>query len=346
MSARLGDLVAQLGGELHGDSDLLVEQVASLEAAGPNHIAFMSSQRYRAALDGSAAGAVIVAPADGEGLSRSHIRVRNPQLYFARVAQLLNPDTCPSGGIDRGAIVHPEAFVDAQAFVGAGAVIGARTRIGANVFVGAGSVIGADCVVGAGTRLHANVTIYDRCIVGERCIIHSGAVIGADGFGFARDADACWVKIPQIGRAVIGNDVEIGANTTIDRGALDDTVIGDGVKLDNLIMIAHNVHVGDHTAMAACSGVAGSTHIGRRCMIGGSSNIMGHIDIVDDVVVSAVTFASKSITQPGIYTGSIPSMEHREWSRNFARIRQLDAMAERLRTLERQLASLQSIKEE
>ncbi len=212
--------------------------------------------------------------------------------------------------------------------------------------IGAGSVVGDDCVIGAATRLHARVTLYASCVVGDRCVLHSGSVIGADGFGFAREADASWVKIPQIGRVLIGNDVEVGANTTIDRGALDDTVIGNGVKLDNLIQIAHNVHVGEHTAMAACTGVAGSTHIGSRCMIGGSVNIMGHSEIADDVIVSAVTFVSKSITEAGVYTGSLPSMEHREWSRNFARIRQLDSMADRLRSLERLVASQQSIKED
>lgn len=346
MPARLGDVVAQLGGELHGDPDCVIEQVASLEAAGPQHIAFMSGPKYRKALDQSLAGVAIVSPADGAALERPHIRVRNPSLYFARVAQLLNPEPRFVPGIEPGAMVAPDATIDASAHIAAGAVVGARVRIGAASVIGAGSVVGDDCVIGAATRLHARVTLYAGCIVGDRCVLHSGSVIGADGFGFARDADASWVKIPQIGRVLIGDDVEVGANTTIDRGALDDTVIGNGVKLDNLIQIAHNVHVGEHTAMAACTGVAGSTHIGRRCMIGGSVNIMGHSEIADDVIVSAVTFVSKSITEAGVYTGSLPSMEHREWSRNFARIRQLDSMADRLRSLERQLASQQSIKED
>lgn len=346
MPARLGDVVAQLGGELHGDADRVIEQVASLEAAGPQHIAFMSGPKYRKALDQSLAGVVIVSPADGAGLERPHIRVRNPSLYFARVAQLLNPEALFVPGVQPGAMVAPDAIIDPSAHIAAGAVIGARARIGASSVIGAGSVVGDDCVIGAATRLHARVTLYARCVVGDRCVLHSGSVIGADGFGLAREADASWVKIPQIGRVLIGNDVDIGANTTIDRGALDDTVIGNGVKLDNLIQIAHNVHVGEHTAMAACTGVAGSTRIGRRCMIGGSVNIMGHIEIADDVIVSAVSFVSKSITEAGVYTGSLPSMEHREWSRNFARIRQLDSMADRLRSLERQLASQQSIKED
>jgi UDP-3-O-[3-hydroxymyristoyl] glucosamine N-acyltransferase len=346
MPARLGDVVAQLGGELHGDPDGVIEQVASLEAAGPQHIAFMSGPKYRKALDQSQAGVVIVSPADGAGLERPHIGVRNPSLYFARVAQLLNPEPRFVPGIQPGAMVAPDAVIDPSAHIAAGAVIGARVRIGASSVIGAGSVVGDDCVIGTATRLHARVTLYARCVIGDRCVLHSGSVIGADGFGFAREADASWVKIPQIGRVLIGNDVEVGANTTIDRGALDDTVIGNGVKLDNLIQIAHNVRIGEHTAMAACTGVAGSTHIGRRCMIGGSVNIMGHSEIADDVIVSAVTFVSKSITDAGVYTGSLPSMEHREWSRNFARIRQLDSMADRLRSLERQLASPQSIKED
>ncbi|MBP6095487.1 MAG: UDP-3-O-(3-hydroxymyristoyl)glucosamine N-acyltransferase [Methyloversatilis sp.] len=346
MPARLGDVVAQLGGELHGDPDCVIEQVASLEAAGRQHIAFMSGPKYRKALDQSLAGVVIVSPVDGTGLVRFHIRVRNPSLYFARVAQLLNPEPIFVPGIQSGAMVAPDAVIDPSAHIAAGAVVGARVRIGAASVIGAGSVVGDDCVIGAATRLHARVTLYASCVVGDRCVLHSGSVIGADGFGFAREADASWVKIPQIGRVLIGNDVEVGANTTIDRGALDDTVIGNGVKLDNLIQIAHNVHVGEHTAMAACTGVAGSTHIGSRCMIGGSVNIMGHSEIADDVIVSAVTFVSKSITEAGVYTGSLPSMEHREWSRNFARIRQLDSMADRLRSLERLVASQQSIKED
>jgi UDP-3-O-[3-hydroxymyristoyl] glucosamine N-acyltransferase len=346
MPARLGALVEQLGGTLHGDPELLIEQVASLDTAGPQQIAFMAGAKYRSALDASRGGAFIVSPTDGENLDRPHIRVRNPALYFARVAQLLNPEPAVCTGIHPDASVDVTAHVDDSAEVAAGAVVGAGAFIGPGVSIGAGSVVGEGCTIGAGSRLHARVTLYPRSVVGQRCILHSGAVIGADGFGFAREADASWVKIPQIGRVIIGNDVEVGANTTIDRGALDDTVIGDGVKLDNLIQIAHNVHIGEHTAMAACSGVAGSTHIGKRCMIGGSSNIMGHIDIVDDVVVSAVSFASKSIGKPGVYTGSLPSMEHAEWSRNFVRIRQLDAMADRLRALERQIESLQSSKED
>jgi UDP-3-O-[3-hydroxymyristoyl] glucosamine N-acyltransferase len=346
MPARLGDLVARLGGELHGDADLLIEQVASLDKAGPGQIAFLSNPRYRGALATSAAGAVIVSPGDGDGLLRPHIRIRNPYLYFARVAQVLNPEVVPAPGIEPGASVHETAQIGVGAHIGAGAVIGARAVVGDGAIIGAGSNVGDDCVVGAGTRLYPRVVIYPRCVVGTRGIIHSGAVIGADGFGFARDAEAHWVKIPQIGRVVIGDDVEIGASTTIDRGALDDTVIGDGVKLDNQIQIAHNVHIGEHTAMAGCCAVAGSTRIGRRCMIAGAANIVGHLEIADDVMVSAATLVTKSIASPGTYTGSVPFMEHREWSRNFARLRQLDALADRVRTLERQLASLQSIKED
>lgn len=346
MAARLGDIVARLGGELHGDADLMVEQVAPLDSAGPAHISFLSNPRYRSVLASSGAGVVIVPAKDGEALARTHIRVRNPYLYFARVAQLLNPDVVPAAGIDPSASVHPGARVDADAHVASGAVIGDGAIIAAGAIIGAGSVVGDGAAIGARTRLHPRVVVYPHCIVGERCILHSGAVIGADGFGFAREADGSWVKIPQIGRVVIGSDVEIGANTTIDRGALEDTVIGDGVKLDNLIQIAHNVRIGDHTAMAACSGVAGSTTIGRRCMIGGSANIMGHIDIVDDVVVSAVSFATKSIPSAGVYTGSVPSMEHKEWTRNYSRLRHLDAMAERIKALEQQLATLQGNKED
>ncbi|WP_018410638.1 UDP-3-O-(3-hydroxymyristoyl)glucosamine N-acyltransferase [Methyloversatilis thermotolerans] len=346
MAARLGDIVARLGGELHGDADLLIEQVAPLDSAGSAHISFLSSPKYRSVLAASGAGAVIVTERDGQGLARTHVRCKNPYLYFARVAQLLNPVARPAAGVHpsatvhAGAQVHPDAAVAAGAVIGEGAVVGARSVIGAGSVLGDGVHLGEDCL------LHAHVVIYAGCRVGDRCILHSGAVIGADGFGFAREADGSWVKIPQIGRVLIGNDVEIGANATVDRGALEDTVIGDGVKLDNLIQIAHNVRIGDHTAMAGCSGVAGSTTIGKRCMIGGSARIMGHIDIVDDVVVSAVSFATKSITAPGVYTGSVPSMEHKDWTRNYSRLRHLDAMAERIRALEKQLASMQENKDE
>ncbi|HNQ75368.1 MAG TPA: UDP-3-O-(3-hydroxymyristoyl)glucosamine N-acyltransferase, partial [Pseudothauera hydrothermalis] len=203
--------------------------------------------------------------------------------------------------------------------------------------------IGRGVVIGEGTRLHAGVTVYHDCVIGKGCIVHAGVVIGADGFGFARERDGRWIKIPQTGRVIIGDDVEIGANTTIDRGALDDTVIGNGVKLDNQIQIAHNVRIGEHTAIAGCVGIAGSTTIGARCMIGGQAGIIGHLVIADDVVVSAGTLVTKSIRRAGVYTGNLPVQSHPDWVKNFAHLRHLDDMAARIRALEKRLDKADSV---
>ena len=234
-------------------------------------------------------------------------------------------------GVDRATVTSlftPNTRFIEVVEVGPGACVEAGVELGEDV------VIGANCFVGRGTRLYANVTVYHDCLIGEDCILHSGVVIGADGFGFAREKSGAWVKIPQAGRVVLGNDVEIGANTTVDRGALDDTVIGDGVKLDNLIQIAHNVRIGEHTIMAGCAGVAGSAQIGARCMIGGQAGISGHLSIADDVVVSAWTLVAKSITKPGVYTSNLPLQTHGDWVKNFSHLRHLDALARRVRQLE------------
>jgi UDP-3-O-[3-hydroxymyristoyl] glucosamine N-acyltransferase len=234
-----------------------------------------------------------------------------------------------------------DAAVPVSASVGANVSIGAGASIGENVVIEANCVVGPNCVVGDDSWLHANVTVYAGCRIGARAIIHSGAVIGADGFGFARDSDGSWVKIPQIGGVVIGDDVEIGASTTIDRGALGDTVIEDGVKLDNQIQVAHNVHIGAHTAMAGCVGIAGSAWIGRRCTFGGAAMILGHLEIADDVNVSSGTMVAKSITKAGTYTGWVPFLEHAEWLKNYSRLRHLDALADKIRALEARLAQLE-----
>lgn len=331
----LEQLVERLGGELVGDGAVVVARVAPLERAGEGDIAFLANPKLHKQLAGCQASAMILRP-DARDLSdRPRILAADPYLYFARVAQLLNPAPAVVGG------VHPSATVvsrlPASVCVGAGASIGMDVEIGEASSIGPGCVIGDRVRIGARARLHARVSIYADCVIGDDAIIHAGAVIGADGLGFAREKDGSWVKIPQIGRVVIGNDVEIGANTAIDRGALDDTVIEDGVKLDNLIHIAHNVRVGAHTIMAACSGVAGSTRIGKRCMFGGQAGISGHLTICDDVVVSADTAVTKSISRPGVYTSSVPLQAHADWVRNFAHLRHLDALADRIRALEQQL---------
>lgn len=335
---RLDEIVAKLGGELLGDGARRVMQVATLSNARADQIAFLSNSKYLKQLQDTHAGAVVLAPDAAAAFSGARIVTRNPYLYFARVSQLLNPaDVAPAG-------THPSAVVSsslpASVSVGPGASIGAGCSIGEGASIGAGCVIGRNVTIGADSRLHANVTVYDACVIGARALIHSGAVIGSDGFGFAREDDGRWLKIPQIGRVVIGDDVEIGANTSIDRGAIDDTVIENGVKLDNQIQIAHNCHIGAHTAIAGCVGIAGSTRIGSRCMIGGAAMIIGHLDICDDVVISAATFVTKSINKPGEYAG-IPFEPRRDWLKTAGRLRQLESMAATIRDLEARLAGLE-----
>lgn len=332
---RLDELVHRLGGELIGDGALTVARVATLDQAGEGDLAFLANRKYLARLAQCRASAVIVAPDARELTALPRIVTADPYVYFARVAQLFNPPVLPAAGVHPAACA--EAAVPASASVAAGATIAAGASIGENVVIGPGCHIGRNVVIGDDTRLEAGVCVYHDCVLGARCLVHAGVVIGADGFGFARERDGSWVKIPQSGRVVIGDDVEIGANTTIDRGALDDTVIGDGVKLDNQIQIAHNVRIGAHTAVAGCVGIAGSTVIGARCMIGGQAGIIGHLHIVDDVVISAGTLVTKSIHRAGVYTANLPVQPHADWVRNFAHLRHLDALMDRLRALEQRL---------
>ena len=336
----LREIAERFGGEIIGDPDTRVSQVAALDTAQPETIAFLADERYLQQLKATRAGAVIVGTAGRDATDLPRVVCANPYAYFARVSGLLNPSRQPTHGTHETAIVDDSAVVAANAEIGPLAVVGRNTRVGARCLIGAGCVIGDEVVLGNDVRLHSNVTIYDGCIIGDRVILHSGAVIGADGFGIAM-ADAGWVKIPQIGRVVIGNDVEVGANTTIDRGAIEDTVIEDGVKLDNQIQVAHNVRIGAHTAIAACAGIAGSAKIGRYCRIGGASGIAGHITIADHVEISAHTIITKSIDKPGTYTGAYPFEANRQWRRNAAQIRHLSDLADRLRALERKLASLE-----
>lgn len=333
---RLGELVARLGGELVGDGSIEVRRVASLEAAGAGDIAFFSNPKYRSQLAHSRASALILGAASRDLSALPRIVATDPYLYFARVAQLLAPPECVPTGIHPSAVVA--SVLSPSVSVGAGAVVGRDVVLGEGVVIGAGCVLGDGVRVGPRSRLHPRVTIYADCQLGCDAIVHSGVVIGSDGFGFARERDGAWVKIPQVGRVLIGDQVEIGANTTIDRGALDDTVIEDGVKLDNQIQIAHNVRIGAHTAVAGCVGIAGSTRIGARCMIGGQAGIIGHLLIADDVVISAGTLVSKSISRPGVYTASLPVQGHADWVKNFAHLRHLDRLADRIRALEQQLA--------
>ncbi len=339
MELSLDELVSRLGGELVGDPSVRIRQIASIEAATEGELTFLSNPKLGAGLASSRASAFILAPKAAGLTDKPRILTADPYLYFARAAQLFNPPKRPAVGLQQGAVTSSE--LPGSVSVGPNAVIGRDCRIGENCVIGAGCVIGDGVVIGADSLLHAGVKIYDGCVVGARAILHSGAVIGADGLGFARDAERRWVKIPQIGRVVLGDDVEVGANTTIDRGALDDTVIGNGVKLDNLIHVAHNCQVGDDTILAAMVGMAGSTRIGKRVMAGGKAGFSGHLEVADDVVVSADTNVTKSIDKAGVYTSMLPLQTHADWVRNFAHLRRLDAMAGRVRELEKKLAELE-----
>ena len=344
MGTRLGDLVERFGGQLAGNANLEVSGIAPLTDAGASHISFLSNSKFRAQAASSGAAALILTPADDALITDyagARIVTPNPYVYFARAAQYFASLTelkAPAG-------VHPRAFVDpaaqvaASASVGANAVIEAGAVIGEHCVIGPGCVIGRDAVIGAGTQLLANVTFHARCVIGERGMIHSGAVIGTDGFGFANEGGV-YIKIPQTGRVVIGNDVDIGANTTIDRGALADTIIEDGVKLDNQIQIGHNCHIGAHTAMAGCVGVAGSAVIGKYCTFGGAAMVLGHLTIADKVHVSSASMVSRSILEAGQYTGFYPLAKNADWEKSAAIVRNLSSMREKIRTLEKTIKTL------
>jgi UDP-3-O-[3-hydroxymyristoyl] glucosamine N-acyltransferase len=331
--ATLGQLAARFGLVLRGDPGLSVSGVATLRDASPGSITFLANPRYRRYLGETRATAVIVDEPAAPDCAVAALVTRNPYAAYARIAAFLHPQPVLPAGVHPSAVVDPSATVAASAHVAPMAVVEAGATIGERAVIGAGSVVGANAVIGADTRLAARVTLYPGVRLGERCIVHSGVVLGADGFGIAQDTDG-WVKVPQLGSVRIGNDVEIGANTTIDRGAIEDTVIEDDVKLDNQIQIAHNVRIGAHTAIAGCVGISGSTTIGRRCMIGGAVGIAGHLDICDNVAVLGLTLVSRSITKPGIYSSSIPAMEAGDWRRVVARLRHVDELFDRVRSLE------------
>jgi UDP-3-O-[3-hydroxymyristoyl] glucosamine N-acyltransferase len=339
-SYTLREIVNAFGGEVIGNADTRVRQVATLENARGGTIAFLANERYAQQLKATGAGAVILGTAMRDATRLPRVVCDDPYAYFARVSALLNPSRQSDPGTHASSVIDGSAVIAADAEIGPLAVVGKRARVGAGCVIGPGCVVGDDVVLGTGVLLHANVTVYGGCVIGDRVILHSGAIIGADGFGIAMAGER-WVKIPQIGRVVIGNDVEIGANTTVDRGTIDDTVIEDGAKLDNQIQVAHNVRIGAHTAIAGCVGIAGSARIGRYCRIGGASGIAGHTVIADHVEISAHTLISKSIDKPGIYTGAYPFEANRDWRKNAAHLRHLSDLADRLRALEKKLAALE-----
>ncbi|HEX4583648.1 MAG TPA: UDP-3-O-(3-hydroxymyristoyl)glucosamine N-acyltransferase [Burkholderiaceae bacterium] len=330
-----GDLDARI----IGDGTRTIVGVATLEHAGADHLSFLVNPRYRRLAAATRAGALVLAEADRAALfpdgSDTSVLIVSESSYawFAFAAQVLAPQARPEAGCAPSAIVHPGAQVDPTSWIGPLAVIEEGARIGPGTQVGAGCTVGRGAWIGEATRLYAGVRIYHGCRIGARCILHSGCVIGADGFGFAPFRGR-WVKIPQTGAVLIGDDVEIGAGTTIDRGAIGDTVIEDGVKIDNLVQIGHNCRIGAHSAIAGCVGIAGSATIGRRCQLGGASMIQGHITIADDSIISGATAITRDIRQAGFYTGIYPFMLNREWERNAVLLRHLDELRERIRRLE------------
>ena len=339
MAATLGQLAAQFGCELVGDPKVVVKRVGTLATGGPDAVTFLANSLYRAQLAETRAAAVILAPRDREACPVASLVHPEPYLAYARIAASLHPPSSAVSGVHTTAVVAASARVAASAQVDAQAVIGSDCTIGDDAVIGAGTVLGANVSVGKGTRIGPRVTLLEGVKVGARCIVHPGAVIGADGFGFAPDHGK-WQKIPQVGGVVIGDDVEIGANTTIDRGAIEDTIIEDGVKLDNLVQIAHNVRVGAHTVMAAMSGAAGSTKIGKRCMIGGGTVMINSLTICDDVMFTFRSVVTRSVDTPGTYSGHLPAEEAGLWRKNAARFRKLDAFADRLIKAERALARI------
>lgn len=334
MPISLGELAAAVGCELIGDPDTTVNGVASLTSASSESLAFLSSGAYSSQLSSTKAAAVVLRAQDADNCPVAAFISDNPYATYARMAALVCPEPTLEPGVHASATVAETASVATSAHIAASAVIGERTTVGENTIVGPGTVIGPDCVIGGDCRFVANVTVVKDVKIGARGVFHPGVVIGADGFGNAMTPDG-WVKVPQVGGVRIGSDVEIGANTTVDCGAIGDTVIEDGVRIDNLCMIAHNVHIGEHTAMAGLTGIAGSTKIGKRCMFAGASGAVGHITVCDDVVVAAKTFLSKDVTEAGTYAASFPADNARSWARQLARFRRLGTLIERVKKLEK-----------
>jgi UDP-3-O-[3-hydroxymyristoyl] glucosamine N-acyltransferase len=349
VTLRLADIVQALmdkaPAQLLGDGDILIERLAPLETAGPQDLTFLSHARFLGQLAQSAAACVVVAPSMREDALRrgACIVVDDPYYYFALLTQLWKQQHFPTPA----PFIHPSAVIDSGATIGSGVSVGAFSCIAAGAVIGAGvriaehCVIGRDVVIGADTRLSARVTVEDGCRIGERCIFYPGVVIGSDGFGLAPHQGR-WVKIEQLGAVQIGNDVEIGANTCIDRGALQDTVLEDGVKLDNLVQIGHNVRIGAHSAMAGCVGVAGSATIGKHCTVGGGAVVLGHLRLADGVHVSASTTVTRSLLKPGQYSGIFPIDDNAAWEKNAATLKQLHALRDRLKQAEKALQQLQA----
>jgi UDP-3-O-[3-hydroxymyristoyl] glucosamine N-acyltransferase len=323
------ELARRFALERHGDADTRVAGVATLARAGRDELAFLANPRYRSQLAESDAGIVVMGAGDAEGYAGTALIAADPYVAFAKLAALFDTRIAATPGIHASAVVDASATIDPAASIGPFVSIGARSTIAAGAVIGAGCAIGEDCIVGEGCDIGPRVTLVKRIRLGKRVLVHPGAVLGADGFGLAMEGGR-WLKIPQLGGVVVGDDCEIGANTTIDRGALDDTVLEEDVRLDNQIQIGHNAHIGAHTAMAGCSAVAGTARIGRYCLIGGGAGVLGHLELCDRVIVTAMSLVTHSIREPGEYSSGTPLMDNRSWRKSAARFKQLDSIARRL----------------
>lgn len=337
----LGELAAELGCELRGDAGRVVSGLSTLDQAGPSQLTFLANDQYRRLLKETTAAAVILAPEHADQCLVDCLLTPRPYLAFARATHLFATVPIPPVGIAASASIAADVVLGECVSIGPNCVIEAGAELGDRVVLGANVVVGAGTRIGADTRLNPNVTVYHGVNIGSRCLIHSGAVIGADGFGFAREAGT-WMKIAQLGGVTLEDDVEVGANTTIDRGALEDTVIEQGAKIDNLVMIAHNCRIGRNTAIAGCTGIAGSTKVGANCTLAGGVGLVGHIEITDNVHVTGMTMVTKSITESGSYSAGTPMSPSADWRKSAARFNQLDAMYKRIVALEKALAAIQS----
>ncbi|MCF5804297.1 MULTISPECIES: UDP-3-O-(3-hydroxymyristoyl)glucosamine N-acyltransferase [Pseudomonas syringae group] len=339
ITIKLGQLAEFLGATLRGDKDIEITGLATLQEAGPGQVSFLANPKYRKLLVDTQASAVLLKPADADGYTGNALVVPDTYLAYARISHFFDPKPKSSAGVHPTAVIAADALIDPAASIGAFAVIESGVRIAADVSIGAHCFIGARCEIGEGGWLAPRVTLYHDVRIGKRVVIQSGAVLGGEGFGFAKDK-GIYHKVAQIGGVTLGDDVEVGVNTAIDRGALADTRIGNGVKLDNQIQIAHNVQVGDHTAMAACVGISGSTKIGKHCMLAGGVGLVGHIDICDGVYITGMTMVTHSITEPGSYSSGTAMQPAAEWRKSAARLRKIDDMARRLQKLEKALETV------
>lgn len=320
-----------IGAELHGDEECIISGIATLQNAKQGDLSFLANRKYRKYLKTTAASAVILSPDVMNECRINALITKDPYSAYAKAAEYMCPQEQPVAGIHPSAVINTSAVISTSAYIGANTFIGDAVKIGERVYIGHGCVIDSGVVIGDDSRLVANVSVCNGVLIGMRTIIHPGVVLGSDGFGIARDGEN-WLKIPQLGGVIIGNDVELGANTTIDRGALEDTIVGDGVKIDNQVQIGHNTRVGEHTAIAGCCAIAGSVSIGKRCMIGGLTAIAGHIEIADDVTITGMSGVSNTIKTPGKYSG-LPIMDNRLWRKNSVRFKQLDELARRIMRL-------------